>query len=1298
MSMNEKLGIDITLNFGTLKADLDKIGDMLGKAFGTDSSSKMGAAAQSMQQKILQVFANYQEKLQKVQDETNRSLARYQDGQQKIQDNTLKTYAKYLDDENKLRVKQKTDAQKVQDDTLRSLAKYLQDKKRLEQQAQVDLGASTMATYRNNGFQPVNGGYVMSSVNTSQSVNAAHAEALKMTAREAGKLDMALGNVAKRLIEFYAIRGALFAVSNAFQQGVGDLIKYNQGLADTAAISNASTESMNKIGEAAKNIARNSKESLPEVMKMFNLLAQSGVNEGDVPAVGKAINMFSMGTGSSMENAVRVTTTALNVWNYEAKDTTKILNVMTAGLNASKLEVNELSTVFNYLASSAAQVGMSLEETTAVVASMSQAGIKASTIGTSISMLMTRLMAPTPKLKKFLGEFGINDLDEVNPRLHKFADIIDRLKQAKLPQEGIMGMFDQRAGRALQAALNLGADYFKMMEANVTGTSAMITAFEKSMTGPTAKLNVLRQEFVQLIGVVGGEFTGVLGKAYDALLMITKGLQTAEGQLTVFVVSAALAIRSIDGIVTAVKAFKAANPELFAFSVALTAVVAAVGTISYAIGKHNDNFAAPMRKEYQGLVKEASEAQRVFTTLSGIYAKAAAAGTQDTIIKGEAKEALTKLKNAYPQHLKNLDLEHGKYLDIKKVMADINAGNEDRARRFVDLANKSAEQIKLLRSTKSMGVSQADREDNLDRQIKYYKEHNQEEQAAVLEAQKQKIQAGHRQTYSAAYDQWDKSKAAALGTGNAVELPDGKLLFVPAAAPKDKAPGPGYHPPGSGKTPKDPEETYLQWAAKKGHEFSTQLAKSDRKLNEDIVRDKEKTEEERNEALWQVVEDNEAIYQEKLAKAYEENQQKAATALKKKGLNDYDRFLIMEAQQVINAKAEEALRRERDTDNDLQLKASSKEKAPAKDQFIAEREEKQADRLLQLQSQGLTLRKTSVYTAQQLYDIEIEDTNNQLHNATAKKIGYEHDIKILELKKLSGTISAEETIRLEDDNAKLEAILTKQRELTTLKQLQASGELGYAKQGAGAALANKTNTHALSTQLGADLVNTTFDGITNSINGMVTALEKGGNAWKAFKTGLGTMIRQIADILQQYIIKMMVVYAVQNLIGMVAPGRGSASSMENVNGKVINNGQSFTWGTGATGGLVGLVGIGNNPVMQLAGGGFIPMGAGKAGVDSVPAMLMPGEFVVPKNIVDKYGVGYFEQMRAQKFAEGGLVGGGIVNPDKGSAQDLTLTIINIADPKSIPKTTGNEILNVVSFDIERNGPVYKQLKAKLGGN
>jgi len=75
--------------------------------------------------------------------------------------------------------------------------------------------------------------------------------------------------------------------------------------------------------------------------------------------------------------------------------------------------------------------------------------------------------------------------------------------------------------------------------------------------------------------------------------------------------------------------------------------------------------------------------------------------------------------------------------------------------------------------------------------------------------------------------------------------------------------------------------------------------------------------------------------------------------------------------------------------------------------------------------------------------------------------------------------------------------------------------------------------------------------------------------------------------------------------------------------------------------------------------GFAGGGSAGYGTDTVPAMLTPGEYVMKKSVVDKYGTGFFEKLN--KFQEGGSVS----NISSGDAIAKNITVnIQAVDSKS----------------------------------
>lgn len=103
------------------------------------------------------------------------------------------------------------------------------------------------------------------------------------------------------------------------------------------------------------------------------------------------------------------------------------------------------------------------------------------------------------------------------------------------------------------------------------------------------------------------------------------------------------------------------------------------------------------------------------------------------------------------------------------------------------------------------------------------------------------------------------------------------------------------------------------------------------------------------------------------------------------------------------------------------------------------------------------------------------------------------------------------------------------------------------------------------------------------------------------------------------------------------------AAFENLANLIVNSGSKSG---GSTGGIISSVigGIGNYFTGgKKAAGGMISGGSGTK--DDVPTLLMGGEYVIPKGVVNQYGVGFFEGLRngsVGKMAQGGFFAPGVM--------------------------------------------------------
>jgi len=274
----------------------------------------------------------------------------------------------------------------------------------------------------------------------------------------------------------------IFGVLSTIRTGIQNFMDFNQGLVDAAAITQATSAGFEQMRKAAMGAFTSSTMGAKEATDALKILGQAGMDATDAAIALETVYKVTTATGGATTDVVKFLTTALNVWNLSAKDAAEVGNILGAALNYSKLEVEDLTTVFNYVASMAKSAGMSITELAATLAVMANAGIKASTIGTGLRGVFTKLIATTPKFEKQLRSVGLT-VDDVSLVTNDFFTVLKRLQDAKFDMPKIFKGMTRREAASLNVILEQGVERFKLMEKALTDTTAVEVMFERSMMG-----------------------------------------------------------------------------------------------------------------------------------------------------------------------------------------------------------------------------------------------------------------------------------------------------------------------------------------------------------------------------------------------------------------------------------------------------------------------------------------------------------------------------------------------------------------------------------------------------------------------------------------------------------------------------------------------------------------------------------------------------------------------------------------------------------------------------------------------
>lgn len=226
-------------------------------------------------------------------------------------------------------------------------------------------------------------------------------------------------NMSKAILGSFGLLFGIQELANAIMQVIKNNAQFEQNLKTMQGVIGATDDEMKKISETAISVGQMYGKSAVEVAKMQIELGKLGLTAKDINNVTGSILALSIATGEDLINSGEIATSTMKQFGLTSLDMTRITDVMTQSFNASALGLEEFGLSMKYVGPIARSVGFSVEEITAMLGVLADAGIKGEQAGTSLRFILTEVAkkgGDASEAFKQLAQNGITTtgaLDEV---------------------------------------------------------------------------------------------------------------------------------------------------------------------------------------------------------------------------------------------------------------------------------------------------------------------------------------------------------------------------------------------------------------------------------------------------------------------------------------------------------------------------------------------------------------------------------------------------------------------------------------------------------------------------------------------------------------------------------------------------------------------------------------------------------------------------------------------------------------------------------------------------------------------
>lgn len=364
--------------------------------------------------------------------------------------------------------------------------------------------------------------------------------------------------------------------------------EFESAMSAVQAASGATGAELANLRTAAEQAGASTKYTSVEAANALENLAKSGLSASQaVEALPAVLNLASAG-GVELGTAAEFITKAVNGMGLEFAEAGRVADVLAMGANASNTSVTGLAQALSYAAPLANSLGLSLEQTVAIIGKFADAGIDAGRAGTALNSILAQFSDPASKFRRELAAAGITTND--------FDQALRQLAAAGPAGQKAINAVGQEAGPALRALLNQGIGALDTLKGKLDESAGSAATFAKVMSD-------------NLDGATKG-----FGSAWDALLIKlgTPVLGTLATQINA--VSERLRTFVTDGTATAFgKAIRAA------FESAGKWVADFVGKVDFKqVAANLQSFAARAGEVFTAIGQHASTASNTIKTAYGV--------------------------------------------------------------------------------------------------------------------------------------------------------------------------------------------------------------------------------------------------------------------------------------------------------------------------------------------------------------------------------------------------------------------------------------------------------------------------------------------------------------------------------------------------------------------------------------------------------------------------------------------------------------------------------------------------------
>jgi TP901 family phage tail tape measure protein len=382
-------------------------------------------------------------------------------------------------------------------------------------------------------------------------------KSMQQVESQMGAMGQKVSGAGQAMATTFGAAGGAIAAGLGF--AVNKSMDFESQISRVGAIAGATGSELDALRNSALELGASTSKSASEVAVAQEGLAALGFTATDVIAAMPGVISAAESSGADMAQTAEVMASALNIFGLEAAESTRVADILAQTANMSAADINDMGYALKYAGPVAANLGVSMEELSASIGIMTNAGLDGSSAGTALRAGLLSLLNPSNENSKVMEAMGIQMTDN-NGKFVGLSGVVQQLGSS------MEGMTDAQKTATLASLVGTEASsgFLALMSAGPAEIDKMTASLENSGGASATAAAAMKDNLKGAMEEMGG--------AVETLqISIGTALTPAIQAATVFVTGLA-------------NAFNGLSPQMQSMIAIGAAVTAAVLLLGAALG------------------------------------------------------------------------------------------------------------------------------------------------------------------------------------------------------------------------------------------------------------------------------------------------------------------------------------------------------------------------------------------------------------------------------------------------------------------------------------------------------------------------------------------------------------------------------------------------------------------------------------------------------------------------------------------------------------------------------------------